>query len=206
LTTDYYHLLSVAPDSTEREIKLAYRRMAEVYHPDKLRELPPAVRKEGEEIMRLLNEAKSVLLDPANRREYDRFRSGASRPPTEAIIVGEDPGAADFTDFVIDEGSPELEGKMKRVLTSMKEVFVRDRSFQRKIAEAEEIVEAQVIEDAPSHASKADQTQEMTLEFSVVSKKPMPRPAEEKPPEGKRNKFRILAVEDGEEDDGSKGG
>jgi DnaJ-class molecular chaperone len=191
MTADYYKLLSVSPDASEREIKIAYRRMAEVYHPDKLRELPPVVRKEGEEIMRLLNEAKSVLLDTSRRSDYDRFRSGASRPPTEAIIIGEDPLANEFTDFVIEEGSPELDSKMKRVLSSMREVFVRDKGFQKKIAEASEIVDAQVIEDAESTPQRKDGAQEMTLEFSVVSKKPM-----KKATEGKKAKFKIISVED----------
>ena len=101
MTADYYHLLSISPDANEREIKVAYRRMAEVYHPDKLRELPPVVRKEGEEIMRLLNEAKSVLLDPSRRADYDRTRGALGRPPSEAIILGEEVQESDFTDFVI---------------------------------------------------------------------------------------------------------
>ena len=39
MEVDYYYLLGVPEDASPREIKAAYRKMAEVYHPDKLREL-----------------------------------------------------------------------------------------------------------------------------------------------------------------------
>jgi len=212
LATDYYSLLSLSPEATQKEIKAAYRRMAEVYHPDKLRELPPGDRKEGEEIMRLLNEAKSILLDPERRAEYDRFRGNSERR-MDAIVLGEE---EDFNDFVIEIGREEVEGKMQRVLTSMKDVFSRDRSFQKKIAEASEIVEAQVLEEAVLVARsrpKEPHPQEMALEFPVVSKRAVPEPGktveESKEPPKIKGRFRILAIEDsdqGEKDRETKDG
>ena len=69
---DYYQLLGLPRDATSKEIRAAYRRMAEVYHPDKLSRLPEHAQTEGQEIMRLLNEAKAVLLDDGRRNTYDR--------------------------------------------------------------------------------------------------------------------------------------
>jgi len=134
MEADYYQLLGVAPNATGKEIKLAYRRMAEVYHPDKLRHLPPSVRKEGEDIMRLLNEAKSVLLDPDKRLVYDR-RIGNMGSREDAIIVQEFDQAVSYEpESYIALESEEVASMMSRVLNGLKEVFVRDKDFQNKIA------------------------------------------------------------------------
>ena len=86
MEVNYYELFGVNPNATIREIRIAYRRMAEVYHPDKLRELPGKIREEGEDIMRLLNEAKSILMNPERRLEYDVVR-GYRSPEAEQAIV-----------------------------------------------------------------------------------------------------------------------
>lgn len=220
---DYYHLLGVATNSTSKEIRLAYRRMAEVYHPDKLRHLPPSVRKEGEEIMRLLNEAKSVLLDPENRRLYD-LRMGTTRSREDAIIVQEYEHAVSIEpESYIALENQEVASMMRRVLKGLKVVFSRDKDFQNKIARAEEIFEATVleehsfrirtvdrghefemfIEDDDERPLKAREIEEepgeieMTLEFRKVPGKGNMR-GSEPPRKGKRKGFRIVAME-GEE-------
>lgn len=75
---DYYALLGVTSDASEELIRQAYRRQAKVSHPD-LRRDPQA-----EALMRRLNAAREVLLDPQRRRSYDlRWAVGAApqRPP-----------------------------------------------------------------------------------------------------------------------------
>ncbi|MFW3145858.1 MAG: J domain-containing protein [Thermoplasmatota archaeon] len=147
MEVDYYSLLGVSPYSTRSEIKIAYRRMAEVYHPDKLRELPQAVREEGESIMRLLNEAKTILLDPDKRYLYD-LRRGHRGSREDAIIVKEfDQAVAYEPEYVIALEKEEVSSRMARVLSGLREVFVKDKDFQNKIAIAQEIVEAKVIEE-----------------------------------------------------------
>ncbi|MBN1540470.1 MAG: J domain-containing protein [Candidatus Thermoplasmatota archaeon] len=217
---DYYQLLGVGANSTGKEIRLAYRRMAEVYHPDKLRHLPPSVRKEGEEIMRLLNEAKSVLLDPENRRLYD-LRMGSSRSREDAIIVQEyDHAVSMEPESYIALENQEVASMMKRVLRGLKEVFSRDKEFQNKIALAEEIVEAEVLEErsfrirtvdrghefemfiedddeSPIKAREIEETPadiEMTLEFKKVPGKGSGK-GSEPPRKGKKKGFRIVAME-----------
>lgn len=71
---DYYQILGVAPDTDEKTIKSAYRRMARKYHPDVSKE-PGA-----EEKFKAANEAHEVLSDPERRAEYDRIRAGGYRP------------------------------------------------------------------------------------------------------------------------------
>lgn len=147
MEVDYYSLLGTSPYATRKEIKLAYRRMAEVYHPDKLRELPPKIRQEGEDIMRLLNEAKTVLLDPDKRYLYD-LRLGTRGSKEDAIIVKEfDQAVAYEPEFVVALEKEEVQSRMSRVLKNLREVFVKDGDFQNKITVAQEVAEAKVIEE-----------------------------------------------------------
>ena len=82
---DYYELLEVGREATEKEIKSAYRRLARKWHPD-LR--PAAEKKEAEEKFKLINEAYEVLKDPEKRARYDRLGSNWQegqdfRPPPD---------------------------------------------------------------------------------------------------------------------------
>jgi curved DNA-binding protein CbpA len=64
---DYYTILGVARDSSIRQIKRIYKKLAKKWHPD-LHPDDPAGRMKMQEI----NEAYEVLGDPQKRRAYDR--------------------------------------------------------------------------------------------------------------------------------------
>jgi len=68
---DYYKVLGVERSATEKEIKSAFRRLAQLYHPDK----NPGDNR-AEEKFKEINEAYEVLGDPQKRAKYDRL--GAS--------------------------------------------------------------------------------------------------------------------------------
>jgi len=63
---NYYELLHVSPQATAKEIKMAYRKLAFRYHPDRNKgnTLTEAVLKE-------INEAYSVLSNPERRKFYN---------------------------------------------------------------------------------------------------------------------------------------
>jgi curved DNA-binding protein CbpA len=216
MEVDYYHLLGVSPNATRREIKIAYRRMAEVYHPDKLRHLPPSVRREGEDIMRLLNEAKSILLDTDKRYLYD-CRIGNAENKQDAIIVQEfDQAVAYEPESYIAMEKEEVSSMMSRVLSGLREVFVRDTDFQVKIDMAQEVVEATVLEEhgqkrrsdtgkgGDKHTviilDEEEDEIEMTLEFERVEGKD--RNVSSAPGSKKKTPgFRIVAIEGDEEEE-----
>jgi DnaJ-class molecular chaperone len=65
---DYYEVLGVSRTATADEIKKAYRKLAQKYHPDK----NPGD-KQAESHFKEVNEAHETLSDPKKRQLYDQF-------------------------------------------------------------------------------------------------------------------------------------
>jgi len=64
---DYYEVLGVSRDSTEEDIKKAFRKLALKYHPDHNKD------KNASGKFKEVSEAYQVLSDPDKRAKYDRF-------------------------------------------------------------------------------------------------------------------------------------
>lgn len=65
---DYYKILGVKKNASEKEIKSAFRKLARKYHPD----VNPN-NKEAEEKFKEINEANEVLTDTEKRKQYDQM-------------------------------------------------------------------------------------------------------------------------------------
>jgi curved DNA-binding protein len=70
---DYYEVLGVPRSANEKEIKIAYRKLARQYHPDMHK---GKGKQQAEEKFKQINEAYEVLGDAENRKKYDKL--GAS--------------------------------------------------------------------------------------------------------------------------------
>ena len=79
---DLYAILGVARNASPQEIKKAYRRLAQKYHPDRNPE-----NKKAEERFKEISVAHDILSDPDKRQLYDEFGM-------EALQSGFDPGRA----------------------------------------------------------------------------------------------------------------
>lgn len=69
---DYYDVLGISKGADDKEIKIAFRKLAKKYHPD----LNPDD-KEAEAKFKEINEAYEVLSDPERRAKYDQFGHAA---------------------------------------------------------------------------------------------------------------------------------
>ncbi|SRR5581483_9902620 len=65
---DYYQILGVSKNASQKEINSAFRRLARKYHPD----VNPGD-KQAEEKFKEINEAHEVLADPEKRKKYDEL-------------------------------------------------------------------------------------------------------------------------------------
>ena len=67
---DYYKILGVDKNASQKEIKKAYRKLAAKYHPDKNLD-----DKASEQKFKEINEANQVLSDPEKRKQYEELGS-----------------------------------------------------------------------------------------------------------------------------------
>src|SRR5690348_12428938 len=89
---DYYATLGVARTATDREIKLAFRRLARDLHPDTRAGGPPD--HDAEKRFKAISRAYDTLGRPAKRRAYDqrrergRFGGPGSGPASYQVELG----------------------------------------------------------------------------------------------------------------------
>jgi len=92
---DYYQILGVGKDASDKDIKSAYRKLARKYHPDVN---PGEKSAAAEEKFKDISEAYEVLSDPDKRQKYDTFGSqwdvGGAGAPGSGFSYG--PGAGSF--------------------------------------------------------------------------------------------------------------
>lgn len=69
--TTYYEVLEIAESASYEEMRTAYRRMAQEYHPDRVPEHLKKLRRDAEEKLKQINEAWAVLGNPVKRQQYD---------------------------------------------------------------------------------------------------------------------------------------
>jgi curved DNA-binding protein len=99
---DYYAVLEVARGASADEIKLAFRKLARLYHPDVAKN-----KVAGEAKFKEINEAYEVLGDPEKRKQYDElgpdWQNGGRDPRGHASPAGGEPdfefGGTGFSDF-----------------------------------------------------------------------------------------------------------
>lgn len=88
---DYYDVLGVSKNSTQKEIKKAYRKKALKFHPDRSKE------KDAEQKFKEVNQAYEVLSDPSKKKAYDQFGHSAFDPASGGPFSSSQSGPFRYT-------------------------------------------------------------------------------------------------------------
>ena len=90
MAEDYYQVLGVKREAPAEEIKKAYRKLAQKFHPDKVK----GDKRQAEEQFKKISEAYAVLSNPEKRKAYDEVGSQAfhTKYTQEDIFKGFDFG------------------------------------------------------------------------------------------------------------------
>lgn len=82
---DWYSVLGIPRDASQKEVRDAYMRYARVVHPDRFDSAKQPVEwAHANEMLKEANRAYEVLRDPAKRASYDGDRARAATPPHSA--------------------------------------------------------------------------------------------------------------------------
>jgi len=81
--TDYYAVIGVDQEADSEEVKRALNDSIREYHPDRLQGLAPEFRNKGEQMARILNKARGILLDADKRAEYDDILGSFDGPVSD---------------------------------------------------------------------------------------------------------------------------
>jgi curved DNA-binding protein len=91
---DYYETLGVARTASAEEIKLAFRKLARIHHPDVAKN-----KVTGEAKFKEINEAYEVLGDPEKRTRYDELGPNWQAQPASGGPSGTRPAPRSESDF-----------------------------------------------------------------------------------------------------------
>lgn len=75
MSNNYYDVLGVDKDASDKDITKAFRKLSMKYHPDRQADKNEEEKAEAEAKFKEINEAYSVLNDPQKKENYDRFGS-----------------------------------------------------------------------------------------------------------------------------------
>jgi molecular chaperone DnaJ len=96
MSKNYYEILGVNKNATEKEIKKAFKQLSLKWHPDRWATASDAEKKEAEEKFKDINEAHSILSDKEKRQNYDNFGDPNGGPSWSGMNWG---GMGGFDDF-----------------------------------------------------------------------------------------------------------
>ena len=121
---NYYQVLGVSRESSDEDIKKAYRKLVFAHHPDR-----NPHKADADERIRAINAAYEIIGDPEKRKSYDRLswgdepRAAAADPD---IILNE------IEQKLFDEGRKELFALLMQNVTRVKDelVVIRARTIE----------------------------------------------------------------------------
>jgi DnaJ-class molecular chaperone len=120
MNQDYYRLLGLSKEATEKDIKKAYYELARKLHPDKAEN--PQQAAENANILAQMSKAYNTLKDTEKRKEYDSLLE-KGKAPTVNVSTPTAPGAA--------PGTTTSQATTQRVDTSEQKKQMAQKAFVR---------------------------------------------------------------------------
>lgn len=79
---NYYEILKISKDASDKEIKNAYKKMVKKYHPD----LYVADKEFAEKKIKEINEAYNILSNEESRLEYDEYLNDIEQDNVQEVV------------------------------------------------------------------------------------------------------------------------
>lgn len=148
MTQNYYIVLGIPKDSSQEDIRAAYRRLAKEYHPDHYGE--------DQTPFQILQEAYSTLSNPKSRRSYDHSLQTQSRVNNPVRRTFKER----YSDINIEPLIPESDINVNNQSSSK-------RSFQQRRSLFDDMLGRLVRGNSESYYSEMIFPQEVSVEISL---------------------------------------
>lgn len=150
---NYYQILGISPETTDKEIRRIYYQLAQKYHPDKARTTEEM--KAFEENFALISEAYNVLKDSERRKEYNKSIGLSESTGTVSVVRDQTAGlsANQQTDKMEpSHGSVKSSGVTERAVVARRAFFKAGQYMQSgDFSRAAEFLEV-AVKNAPEES------------------------------------------------------
>lgn len=85
MAKNYFEILGLSKDANTQDIKTAYKRLAKIYHPDRLRHLDTDEQENSVEKFKEIKAAYEVLVNPKQRQEYIESEFSTTNNPRKVV-------------------------------------------------------------------------------------------------------------------------
>jgi curved DNA-binding protein CbpA len=126
--SSYYEILEIDPSASGREVHSAYKRAKETYSPESPALYTMFTPEEARQLLKMIDEAFTVLSNQVKRQEYDLFLARKGHPAFSSHIKAKPTVVKDAAPSLVGgEGAVLKEGRPPQSTNELPEGFARTR-------------------------------------------------------------------------------